>query len=1562
MAIKKASFVPKGMQRDNSVSKFNADYAYENYNIRIVAGEDNNSFSLTNEKGNQHLSLVDSSFNELELIGTPIGQAVVDKYLILFTTTNDIDEDDIVIPIVEVEDNPDRIYKFHLVKNEITILSEGYSTDTYNMEGELLYNGNLNFRKYKPLETLPIYENEDILKVYWTDGFNQPRVINVNASEEARQLWNNDYFNFIRELSYNDTFNVTKHYSGGYFQPGTIQYTYAYYTKYGQITNLVNVTPLYYISFVDRGGKADETTSNSFEITLENPDKNFEYVRIFSIQRTSLDSTPIVKKVVDLPINSDTTKLNYIDTGMVGEIIDPTELYYIGGEQITAETFTTKDNVLFLGNINIKRDRLSDDDYLKETINNLNIIEYENSGSIEGDEGESGNIKFIDIANSEDIIDPSNPSYVYKNQLGKNSQEIKIFKSGERYRFGLQFQHKTGKWSEPFFIQDYTITKYPGTSGNYITTIMPETTLTEEIVNNAINNGYVRVRPMIVYPNVVERKVICQGIVCPTVFNVRDRYLNAPFAQSSWFVRPFSIDEYDKVYSELPKEVTDDYEEANNLKRPFAETDSTGNFDSFHNNKLVVFRHNTSIPSSDNGRNSEIQSNYQPVSSPLLRYNGDVDKWESNVKDFIDTYGNDFFVDQSIVTLRSPDIEYDTDVQNLDLSNAKFRIVGRVKMSYTFSDLDLDTSTVPNFYNSTSTLAKGFYKNIDNKGIPGSTFCSAPMWLDQPTNIEEDAQTDRAALSSFIVYPFQKTGSLNNQPGPDEQGYQTSKLKYKKLFNLKYSDTTIYNDSIWIPENGSNQILWNSDANTIVKIPNTNMIYKGVVDTAIINNRNYTYSVVWKGDKGNAGPSYRGNRYWETYKYNGYPIVTTGRRLFSKDQTQNTDDQVEIDNIINITTDKELIKSFWKSDYKLFYKLYLKLAEIGSQEKDNSVGIYGENEGDAIHSIETNWEGFDFNRDSYFADSPIRMKYKSTPHIVISLNNSLDNSIPVVLPYAITSDGYNLNKVRSYPSSATYGSSIYVNEYENTQEGRIAHFWNKELTSQYGNQEYIRIPDIVENSGLPHPPAFLWLGELYRDDTNDNTMFGGTTQDAIMNNDWHVAGKTESLHKDVGIRLFWLEGDTYYQRYDHLNTYPFSLEEENGITDIVSFMCETRVNIDGRTDRNRSQETNHALTPNNYNLYNSVYNQKDNFFTYRVLDSDKFDLDKFPNTITWTKEKIYGEFVDTWTNITMVSTLDLDGNYGPIRALRRFNNEILSFQDTGIANILFNSRSQLSTTEGVPIELANTGKVDGKRYLSDNIGCVNKWSITSTPSGIYFIDNINRSIMRFNGQFDNLSDRLGFRKWAKSEFNSLDIWIPRSSIPYTSAYDRVNNDILFINGENCLAFSETLGQFSSFYSYESTPFTISLEDRTIMTRKDYTNDGNYKLWLHNEGMYNEFFGHKEPFYTTIVCNPNREFDKIFNVVEFRADSFDQLGIHNPEDTFDVLNVWNEYQSGDQVLNYSHNTPSTLKKKFRIWRAEVPRNNGTRDRIRNPWAYFKLFKNPKNYNKLILHDIVVYYTE
>ena len=166
---------------------------------------------------------------------------------------------------------------------------------------------------------------------------------------------------------------------------------------------------------------------------------------------------------------------------------------------------------------------------------------------------------------------------------------------------------------------------------------------------------------------------------------------------------------------------------------------------------------------------------------------------------------------------------------------------------------------------------------------------------------------------------------------------------------------------------------------------------------------------------------------------------------------------------------------------------------------------------------------------------------------------------------------------------------------------------------------------------------------------------------------------------------------------------------------------------------------------------------------------------------------------------------------------------------------------QITSTEGVPIEIANSGKVNGKRYLTNNIGCTNKWSICETPNGIYFIDDITKGIFLFNGQLTNLSDKLGFHSWVNKVSNNLKIWDPAYFDNFVTYYDKVNGDVFFINKDQCLAYSEPLGQFTSFYSYEHTPYFTNLKDIgiAINTKKG---DSVYKVWLHNGGDYNMFFG------------------------------------------------------------------------------------------------------------------------
>jgi hypothetical protein len=62
--------------------------------------------------------------------------------------------------------------------------------------------------------------------------------------------------------------------------------------------------------------------------------------------------------------------------------------------------------------------------------------------------------------------------------------------------------------------------------------------------------------------------------------------------------------------------------------------------------------------------------------------------------------------------------------------------------------------------------------------------------------------------------------------------------------------------------------------------------------------------------------------------------------------------------------------------------------------------------------------------------------------------------------------------------------------------------------------------------------------------------------------------------------------------------------------------------------------------------------------------------------------------------------------------------------------------------------------------------------------------------------------------------------------------------------------------------------------------------------------------------------------------------------------FDTIRVWNEYQdTGDIDLRFIDDVPSNMKKKFRIWRMDIPRDKDhTRQRIRNTWTKVKFTMN------------------
>lgn len=1508
--MKEETHIFQGMKRDVHQIKQDGKFLWDAHNIRITSREDSTGFSITNEKGTLDTGI--------SFLGYYVGHCVLGKYLVVFTAGTD-GSNNYIYRVEKTEEGYDLIILFH---------------------EESVWNGSWN--PDNPIEAIGVYETELVQKVYWVDGINQPRVINVAKPELNPELeypyYKKEDFNFIRSLKLEERVGVLKMYGNGVFSPGTIQYAFSYYNKYGQESNLFYTTPLNYISLKDRGGDPEETVNNLFKIDISSVDTNFEYLRIYSVHRTSLDAIPTVKLLTDIPISKDMSTdytISFIDSGTGGEIIDPMTLLYIGGKEIVASTLGTKDNTLFLGNIEQKED--SDWISTKEAVHS----------------------QVSDIRQWVEVVNTTNTKIPNFGEYYAYNSEIKSpgFKFGETYRCGIQLQSRTGVWSAPIFARDIILnSKYPYSSPNASVAYSREVVLDNTLADTLLSKGYVKARACVVLPSAVDRTIVGQGVICPTVFSTGMRRTNSPYAMSSWFFRP----QVDVIPS------------------------NSDNTSLVYKGSNIQSVHNAPLYTGPN-RGAEIQCT--PHNSDITTI-GDItkDNFQENI----------FFVDSNLVTFHSPDIEFDTATQNLNFGdNIELKILGSIGMEACIGDIDIQTSSPV-----ASSLAYGFehkligYQYGDTLGtlnINGGLI-AGPFYQD---GIIRDTGTPGTVVN-HMVYPWHRSGSVNNGNNPMEKEGTPAKarsavLSKKKISNLKFF-STFYPVSQNISLNVGTPQVFSSQEVSLVKVwvdyLGKSVPYYGNVDTLIpATSEGYTlYKASSFSDP--IGQVLRNSEETDAYvdksndpvriKYKSTPhLVFSLKGSTSKD--------------IEIIPSKGLAKNQNGSNYVIpdwdettgaennnssneggnYPELvYISNANIGSpsEVREEQVGGYAYLVGNQAHPksfVKAVEVGTSASRNGWnylaakntLVEGTIFKVIGDGARCLVRGNEVIDTGSPDSYNFYNGETKYfKLTKV-STPSGTNVitGDLEEVDTPAEVSEAQVAAIGDSFTISQ-------KRLDMNASSC----PPFLVLAELRRTDVTNR--FGGNSEEALRSNLWIPAGESINLNeRDTGgfVHIKYQYGDTWYSRYDCLKTYPFTQEDENSIVEIGSFMVETRVNIDGRYDRNRGQLSNLYITPQNFNLFNEVYSQKDNFFNYRILDEDYYKQSEFGNQITWSKEKHAGEEVDSWTNITLANTLDLDGSKGKVTAIIPWNELLLAFQEKGLNQLLFNSRVQIPVTDGVPIEISNGAKMDGSRLINGSIGCYNKWSICSTPMGVYFIDSNTASLYLFNGQLSNLSRNKGMDWWPKQA--TLDsVWKPGNAIAPTkngirTFYDAKYGDIYFTPGvqsglqKDAICFSEALDSFVSQMSYGGVPAMFNFSDSFYSIKKVGTTLG---LYENNAGDYNNFYGNYKGWDFSFISNDNSIYTKIFDTVDLRADHENKELLNTCPVNF--IEVSNEYQNAQALLDNKN-----MRKKFRVWRGIIPRNSGTRERIRNPWAKITLGYNPNpdtgNTNKAIVHDVTVHYT-
>lgn len=1536
----------QGLRRDNHQIRQDAKFLWDAHNIRITNREDNTLLSLTNEKG--------TSDSLVEFQGYYVGHCVLGKYLVVFTAT------------IDTEGNSTSTHIYRVEKTNL-----GYDTLTlYEDEGQLNISPNF------PIEALGSYENDAVQKVYWVDGRNQPRVINIMKTDGG---YNPELLGFVPILNLNETVEITKNYGTGVFAPGVIQYAFTYYIKYGQESNIFWTSPLNYISFMERGASPEDKVSNNFTIVVKNIDTKFDFLRIYSIHRTSINAVPTVLRVVDIPIEN-RTELTYTDFGETGDTVDPTQLLYIGGESFIAHCITAKDRTLFLGNIE------------QGNSNYLDIVKANEEG------GWSTSL----ISRPLSLEEESSAYFIKPNSM---TDYTAGFKTNETYRCGWQYQLSNGKWSSPIYFEDTVLSsKYPW-ENNTLTS--KRFYLNAFVVNKLKDIGAKKVRPCVVFPTVSDRTVLCQGILCPTVYQYSSRKSSSPYAMSSWYFRP-------------AKGGTE-----------------AGGFDAEHNPPDIEFLHNKALASNAK-RGAEIQNMYSMVKASngtgkVVIGNNTKDDGYGNKPTYIVTnvsdissgntteeyFKHNFFIDENIVTFHSPDIELDTSIQNSSLEGLKLNIIGITCLKGTIGDIDIQTSTP-------AWKGAGFEKVQVGTSLPSAFkytggLVTTASYIDNEVPSDHDTETETTQYN-YLVYPWHRSGSLNNDQRATVEGVEltrTAVLKTKKLCNFKtFGDNTSLGSGT-IEYDITTPQLWNSSELQVLQVEtgysHKKVPYYGNVDTLSTAALSYPiyFAPAYSSDittsvtevttfstdpvriKYKSTPhlvfsleSDSDNIISEGYEDYTGPSVTILPKNSSIELTE-TDLPANEDSSSTNPVVSYGVTGLFKTSARSGYVLNSMIQVVGIDSGYILSGLTKQLDG-TYQALLMARDGKVFGGYNNWTSSESTFKEKMKGAIFEVSSGTLVESGNAL---GLTASNYDTEVTINHVVNGTpvkitagvyTGESVYLQVTNISGEGSSSYAWAlltlAKITPTRGEDGEIEEGESstsypISVKQVPMTLAetpYLLIGELVRD-IPDNQKFGGEYKLSKTNNLWYPAGEATSLNGSDSVAVNFTWGDTWYSRYDCLKTYPFTQEDENSVIEIGSFPCETRVNIDGRYDRNRNKVNNLNVTPQIFNLVNEVYTQKDNFFNYRILEDDAYSLNKFVNQVTWSLEKTSASDTDPWTNITLANTLDMDGEKGKVTALRTWNEYLLCFQEKALHQILFNSRVQIPTTDGVPIEISNGYKVDGSRLLSGNIGCSNKWA-TTTTTGIYFLDSNTDSLYIFNGQLANLSEDRGMGWWVRQ--NHADkVWNPT---PYKGEvlngvrafYDNKRGDIYFTPGPvegidqpDALCYSEQLGQFTSLMSYGGTQAMFNFADGFYSLRET---DGNVKLYQNNVGDYNNFYGIPKGWSFSFISNQNPTLTKIFDTIDLRTDHYWTYGTEQLLNScpMNYMEVDNEYQHSGTVLLDSRN----MRKKFRVWRGLLPRNKGTRQRIRNPWSMITLGWNPletaqpgDNAKKAVVHDVSVKYT-
>ena len=318
-------------------------------------------------------------------------------------------------------------------------------------------------------------------------------------------------------------------------------------------------------------------------------------------------------------------------------------------------------------------------------------------------------------------------------------------------------------------------------------------------------------------------------------------------------------------------------------------------------------------------------------------------------------------------------------------------------------------------------------------------------------------------------------------------------------------------------------------------------------------------------------------------------------------------------------------------------------------------------------------------------------------------------------------------------------------------------FGNKSLFVSLGSFSGTNSYFTFSNSSLFHTggsvtptvgPGHYYAAKAYvkivKDLTSDSGQYGGNTNTVLVNQRWISTGASlfgnEVVSTEMILDVF--GGDTYLNMFSlnkfHIENY--NADSKHRIAQGLIFPVESSVNIDMRRGTYFGKNLANIQVEDEY-IYSPTYSASNNLKSFPAKDLSINLIQNYNNLIAASNIKIAGQIEDAFSRFDANENFEVNGNYGEIKNLISFRDNLYAIQERGVSILSINTRALINTENGSAISIQSalgTGTViERNDYISTKYGSQNRLNAISTDLGLYWIDNNNASICAIQAKQPN---------------------------------------------------------------------------------------------------------------------------------------------------------------------------------------------------------------------------------